>query len=160
MWLHDGLASAVLGGWQYNGILSAYTGAPFSVLADPGLLNGVRLTRNPAQLVGTPNILGGKGPGLSWFNTAAYTDPPVGQYGNAGTQSLYGPGYFNYDVSVFRTFTVGREAKFEFRIESFNVTNTPHWGTPRSNVDQAAFGQILTDNNDPRKFQFAGRFTY
>lgn len=159
-WLQDGIASQILGGWQYNGVLSTYSGTPFSVLSSPSLLNGVRLARNPAQLVGTPTILGGTGPGLSWFNTAAYTDPPVGQYGNAGNQSLYGPGYFNYNVSLFRTFTVGNEGKLEFRIESFNVTNTPHWGTPLSNVDQAAFGQILTDNNDPRKFQFAGRFTY
>jgi hypothetical protein len=48
---------------------------------------------------------------------------------------MRGPGRWNYDMSVFRTFPIVERAKLEFRAEFNNLTNTPKWGQqPGNNV--------------------------
>lgn len=158
--VQSGAWAQILGGWQYNGIMAVYGGHPFSVLADPARLNGVRLDRNPADVVGPLRTPGGTGPGQLWFDTNSFAAPPVGRYGNSGAQLLYGPGFFNYDASLFRKFDFWNEKRLELRFEVFNVTNTPHWAQPKSNIDQPNFGQILSDSNDARRVQFGLRLLY
>jgi hypothetical protein len=36
----------------------------------------------------------------------------------------------NLDASIFRTFSMSRNLRMQFRFEVFNVTNTPHFGNP------------------------------
>jgi len=158
--LKQGALSQILRGWQYSGILSLYGGPPFSVLASPSRLDGVRLSRNHPDLVGSPTKLGGTGPGQLFFDTRAFSEPPSGVYGNAGAQILYGPGRVNYDVSLIRRFGLGEDRELEVRVELFNVTNTPHWTIPENNIDRPRFGEILSDANDARRAQFAVRLRF
>jgi hypothetical protein len=159
-YLKTGFLSHILGGWQYNGILSLYGGPPFSVYADPGRLNGVRLKRNQPDVLGTAGILGHTGPGELFYDTSVFRPPPTGVYGNAGAQLLYGPGLVNYDASVFRKFPFGEGRYAELRVESFNITNTPHWDLPQNNIDRDRFGEILSAADDARRVQFGVRLVF
>ena len=42
----------------------------------------------------------------------------------------------------------------QFRAEAFNFTNTPRFGRPNQNQNNAQFGQINAQANDPRQLQF------
>jgi len=45
----------------------------------------------------------------------------IGTYGNAGRDSLQGPGAFNMDMSLMRHIVVHEAQHFEIRAEAFNV---------------------------------------
>ena len=74
------------------------------------------------------------------------------RFGTAGFNSLYGPGRFNWDFSLFRIFQMPEGSRLEFRAEAFNFTNTPKFGNPAANVNNAGFGEI-TSATEERQFQ-------
>jgi hypothetical protein len=133
--LHDGgIAAALAGGWQVNGLFGAYSGKPFSVTAD-----GTSLQLNGSNQMADrikPNvaILGGIGTGKSWFDPLAFAPVSDARFGSAGYDSVRGPGYANLDLSFFRQFPLRGSNTVQFRVEIFNVTNTPHFANPNANV--------------------------
>ncbi len=70
---------------------------------------------------------------------------------------IYGPGFVNFDTSVFKTFPLPfREGmKLQFRAEFFNIANHPQFAEPNVTSDNAGFGQITSTVNNPRLIQFA-----
>jgi outer membrane receptor protein involved in Fe transport len=162
----NGLGDAVLGGWQLNSITTLQTGTPFNVVSNGNNPNYPGLRPN---LVGNPNV---SHKSISeWFNPKAFS-VPSGQassasgssskliVGNAPRNLLFGPGYTNEDISLFKVFSLPREMKFQVRIESFNLLNTAHYNNPNSNIAQGnRFGEI-TGGYSPRVMQFAGRLTF
>ncbi len=131
----------VVGNWQLAGIARFVTGAPFSIVADAGPCNCPG-NGNFADIVGTPNILGGYGPGMLWMERSAFAAPRAGTFGNGGRNNVRGPGFGNYDLSVFRFFPIREGMRLEFRGEFYNLTNTPRFGNPVNNVNAGNFGQI------------------
>jgi hypothetical protein len=75
---------------------------------------------------------------------------------------LHGPGYFNYDFSVFKGFRIREGMRVEFRTEFYNLTNTPKFGQPNGNFSQASFGVVNTTYNNAgeREVQFALRLLF
>ena len=161
----NGLANSIIGGWQLNSITTLQTGKPFNVVSSGNNPNYPGLRPN---LTGNPSV---SHPSISaWFNTKAFTIP-AGQagstgagktliVGNAGRNLVFGPGYSNEDLSLFKVVSLPREMKLQLRVEAFNLLNTAHYDNPIS--DMAAgkrFGQI-TGGYSPRVMQFAGRFTF
>ena len=59
-YLNSGIGAAVLGGWQANGIVAIYSGAPFIVTADGTALNAPGNTQT-ADLVGAVQKTGACG---------------------------------------------------------------------------------------------------
>jgi hypothetical protein len=172
----SGLEQNILGGWQLNSITTLQTGKPFNVVS-----NG----NNPDYPGLRPNLVGSTSVShrsiTEWFNTQAFTIPS-GQsastaagktliVGDAGRNILYGPGFTNEDMSLFKVLTLPREMKFQMRFEAFNLLNTAHYDNPISNMENAnsnpktgapgnpLFGQIR-GGYDPRVMQFAGRLTF
>jgi len=95
-----------------------------------------------------------------WFNTSCFTLQAAGTYGNAGRNSLVGPGRTNWDTSIFKTFPVHDQAFFEFRFEAFNVLNHPQFGYPNASVGNAQVGQITSVVGNPRNMQASLRFQF
>ena len=62
--------------------------------------------------------------------------------------------------SLFRRFKITERVGMEFRAESFNLTNTPHFGNPNGNVNSSNFGKITSDAGDPRTFRFGLRIPF
>jgi hypothetical protein len=133
-WISHGAGAAFLGGWRLNSIASFMTGLPFSVSASSTSLNMPGATQRANQVKPNAQILGGIGNGLSWFDPLAFAPVTTVGFGNAGFNTLRGPGVVNTDVSVARDFRVTERVKLRFRFQSFNFANTPHFGLPSTNA--------------------------
>jgi outer membrane receptor protein involved in Fe transport len=165
-YLNSGPLAVILGDWQLNGILSMYSGRPFTVSMSNAALNGGPGNALRPDQLRQPSISGTVGPGTTWFDTTAFANPiPTGatpRYGTAGRNSLRGPGYFNYDFSIFKGFQIREDMRIEFRTELYNLTNTPKFGQPNGNFSQSSFGVVNTtfNNAGEREVQFALRFLF
>ena len=130
-WLnHGGFLASVLGGWQVNNILSFYSGTPFSVTASGTSLNAPDNDQRADLVKAKPEILGGIGRGHPYFDPFAFASVTDARFGTASFNILHGPGYANWDLGLFREFTLSEKLKAQFRLEVFNVTNTPHFENP------------------------------
>jgi hypothetical protein len=156
--LNDNPLRYALGGWQVSGIFRAASGTYFTAAADatpcacPG--NG-----NYADALHPVTLLKGAGPGQLWFDTSAFGQPGANRFGNAGRNTIPGPGLVNYDVSLVRNFAIRERARLEIRGEFYNVTNTPHFNNPVNNFNAGNFGQITSAYGE-RDVQLGARFTF
>jgi hypothetical protein len=131
---NEGVASLLLGGWQINGIFSAYSGTPFSVSASGTSLNAPGNAQTADQVLPEVRILGGTGPGQPYFDPLAFRPVTDVRYGNSGLNILRGPGVVSVDLGVFRDFRASERVTIQFRAEAFNATNTPQFNNPGTNV--------------------------
>lgn len=130
----SGPASWILGGWQVNGLFSAYSGAPFNVTADGASLNMPGSTQRADQ-IGPVRRLGGTGRGQAYFDWLAWAPVTGARFGTASFMpNTRAPGIRNLDVGLFRRFFLSERFDLQFRAEALNVTNTPQWGTPSGNI--------------------------
>jgi hypothetical protein len=137
------VAHLILGDWQINGLFAAVSGVPFTVVADGAQLN-MPGGQQTADLVGTYKIVGQTGDAGPWFDPTAFAQPTGVRQGNTGRNQFRGPGYWNFDGSLFRAFPVGGGGKrAEFRAEFFNLFNHPVWGSPDNNVNSSTFGHTF-----------------
>jgi hypothetical protein len=151
-----GLIAYALRGWEFSGIVSAYTGAPFTVTTgtyDPaglGVISSGTQSQNRPDMVCNPNVnrtsaYGASAQSLTWFNTACFAAVPQGAVrpGNAGRSVLQGPGFFNLDASLIKNFKITERITTQLRGESFNTLN---WVNPSGfaslNNTATNFGQI------------------
>jgi hypothetical protein len=171
-WAQNGISRLVLGGWQVNGLFSAYSGTPFTVTASGASLNAPTELQTADQVLSNVAILGGTGPGQSYFDPAAFAPVTTARYGTSGLNILRGPGVVNLDLGLFREFSVKERIKIQFRAEAFNATNTPHFNNPGTNVSNATrstdgtitrlngYSEITTAANDERQFRFGLRISF
>lgn len=141
-WASTGIAAAILGGWQTSNLLSFMTGTPFSVTASGTSLNLPGSTQRADQIKASVQKLGGIGASSAYFDPLAFAPVTAARFGNAGYNSLRGPGIANWDVGLFRQFDLTERFKMQFRAEALNASNTPHFANPGANVSN------LLLNND------------
>jgi hypothetical protein len=96
---------------------------------------------------------------LIWINPSSFVANPLGTFGNAGYNSLTGPGFFNLDANFTRAFPIREHQRFDLRFEFFNLLNHTNFSTPVSSRSSATFGRILSAG-DPRILQFAAKFVF
>ena len=143
-WATSGLSKALLGDWQVNGIFSAYQGRQYMLSASGSSLNMPGNAQTPDQVKPTVEILGKAGDDGAWFDTTAFARPTGARFGNVGRNSMRGPGVVNADLSLFRTFNLTERFNLQFRAESFNLSNTPHFANPSGNANSSSFGRITS----------------
>lgn len=165
---------AVIGGWALNGIFTMQSGEPISVgCPQPTTANfGCYADR-----VKGVDLYGGGGHTKNqWLNPAAFAEPPlataIGQsdYSPLGGSPLVGrgPRYTNLDASLFKSFSLVKNTKLQFRAEAFNVLNHPQFGQPintssfntysAGNPNQ--FSALTYTRNNSRQMQFALKFLF
>ncbi|MFN0100829.1 MAG: TonB-dependent receptor domain-containing protein [Bryobacteraceae bacterium] len=138
----QGPAAWIVGGWQTNGVMSVYSGTPFTVGTAGTSLNAPGNTQTADQILSDVKVLGGVGPGQSWFDPNAFAPVTAIRFGNTGRNILRGPGSFQLDASLFRNFQITEKLRLQFRAESFSITNTPRFNNPGATVSN------LTRNTD------------
>ena len=133
-WGSEGFISKVFGGWQVNGLLSAYSGTPFTVASSGNSLN-LPGSSQRADLV-KPEVkkLGNVGRGQAYYDWTAFSPVTEPRFGTAGFNILRGPELVNLDMGIFRRFRVTERFDIQFRAEAFNATNTPHFSNPSNNI--------------------------
>ena len=153
------LMSAAIGGWSINITGMLQSGYPLSVTQP-----------NNNSVIGTnhqrPNATG-LSPAVDasfekridgWLNPSAFALAPQYTFGNLSrTFGMRGPGTANFDLSVFKTFSVTEKIKAQFRAESLNVTNTPQFNGPNTTFTSSSFGVITSQANYPRLIQIGLR---
>jgi len=162
-WLSDGLASKIIGGWQVSTLFVAQSGQALTITANGTALNTPGTTAF-ADRVGTERVLGGLGPGNLYFDPTAYAQPVTGTQGNMSRNSaIEGPGFWQLDGALFKRFTDSSSKYAEFRVDAFNVTNSPRWGNPNTGYSIApnnTFGQVTGTTGGQRQIRFGGRFAF
>jgi hypothetical protein len=155
-WLNNGgISDFILGGWQNNGILFSQSGLWFSPVLQTSTTNtGTSSRPNIIGPVVYPHTL------LHWFSPSAYATPAPYTYGNAGRNTLLGPGRTNFDWSLFKNFPVREQMLFQFRFEAFNVFNHPQFGYPNQTVGNSQVGQITGIVGNARNLQASLRFQF
>jgi hypothetical protein len=144
-----------LGGWQTNGIFFTQTGLYFTpVLATSTTNTGTQSRPNQSSSVTYPKTL------TKWFDPSAFSTPAQYTYGNAGRNSLIGPGRTNLDMSLMKIFPVREAMQFQFRFEAFNIFNHPQFGYPNANIGNAQAGQITSIVGTARNLQASLRFQF
>jgi hypothetical protein len=133
---NDGVAAAILGGWQLNGLLSLYSGSPFNVTADGASLNLFSGSTQRADYArpGKVTKIGKVGQGQPFFDFTAFKPVTDARFGDASFMALRGPRIGNADVGIFRQFKFGERVSAQLRIEMLNLTNTPQFGNPSGNI--------------------------
>ena len=138
-----GIARDVLGDWQWSGDWTIASGFPFTprILGSFTDVNsGVNGTLRP-NLTGAPVSL--SNPSIAeWFNIGAFVIPPSGQYGNAGRNSIEGPGEAIFDMAMTKVFPLKESRMFELRMSATNVFNHPVYTTIDTVVNSPTFGRV------------------
>jgi outer membrane receptor protein involved in Fe transport len=165
-WVYDfpfyksqqGIVGHILGGWEFSGVASFWTGLPLTVTTtntndptgqgcwvSPGPCYG---TIRPNQ-VSDPNV-GGGGNLAQWFNTAAFANVPVtatvpaNGYTN-GTErrgAVRGPGLQNFNLALFKNIKITERINTQFRLETLNALNHTNYDAVSTSLGSTTFGQI------------------
>jgi hypothetical protein len=148
---HD-LAGRMLGGWIMSNIITLQTGLPFTpaIATDPANTGTpMRPQRLGSGKLSNPTI-------NEWFDYTAFAAPSCFCYGDTARNILSGPGLRDWDFSLSKEFPIRERLRIQFRAEFFNLTNTPAFGLPNTDVQAGpgVSGAIFTAGA-PREVQFA-----
>jgi hypothetical protein len=148
--------------WQLSGIETVLSGLPFTPQLSYNPSNDGD-TRNPVRPSINPNFAGSviQGGPNRYFNPAAFVQPLPGTYGNAGRNTLQGPGQATTDISLAKKFSLTERLGLQFRAEAFNIFNHTNFNTPNPVVYAAATGGpsptagvITSTSTTSRQLQF------
>lgn len=134
----DSLTGRLLKDWQISGAITAQTGNPLTARV---LGNSQRLAQTSGVGSGRANSTGqsiDSDSGL--FNLNAFTTPVTGTFGDAGRNTIPGPGLFNLNVAFARSFNVSERRRIEFRVESNNVLNHVNYTGYTTVVNSVNYG--------------------
>ena len=126
-----GAMAWIVGGFQIGGTLSRFSGLPFTI-GSSASVNAGGQGQSATQINPTVAILGGHDANTPYFDGTAFTNPPINTLGTTGRNLLRGPGFFNIDENVSRTFSIKEKVKLQLVGEAFNLTNTPSFSTPNA----------------------------
>ncbi|MFZ0662884.1 MAG: TonB-dependent receptor [Acidobacteriaceae bacterium] len=157
---------AALGGWEISGITTVESGLPLYITytgTDTLGLGGVTNNRpNLVSPVSYPKKVD------DWFSTSSFADPvapwnggPNNGWGDAGKDSVVGPGLFNWNLSLFKTIplTSHEGPRLELRFETFNTFNHVSFQGVDTGSHDGNFGQVTSDYT-PRILQLGGKFEF
>lgn len=192
---HKGIADLLAGGWSTTLVFQAQTGNPFSLYSDISTANGLDnappiTVGNPFSGGGNPSNNSGLPAGYTcpttvhtpkqWYNPCAFQNPLPGsditapisdpatvlKFAGGPLLSMYGPGYARVNMSLFKNFATIREQTLQFRVDIFNLLNSPWFAVPSYSNDGAFGGQITSTRPvanftpDPRFFQLALKYQF
>jgi len=163
----------LIGGWELSGLPSWHTGNPYNAYSNAFIASFANDA--PATLIGPPGavrtkISGGKGQPLFAFANpavalAGFTGPTGFDIGSRN--NLRGPGYFNLDLGLGKTFPVYEDkVNLKFRCDAFNVANHPSFNAPSGATDDITeaegqpFGAITSTASVPRVLQGSLRLEF
>jgi len=170
----NAVVRALVSRWTISGLLTFATGSPLALVGSAcnagGILGTCIPNYNPAWSGGSVRINGDYGNGnligspvTSFLDRTAFVTPAAYTVGNLPRTGVYGlnaPFNSSIDLSVRREFAIHESIKLAIQADAFNVNNTVRFGTPGLNPDQASFGTVTSQVNQPRKLQLNARITF
>ena len=163
----SGLVDRVLGGWEVTGYGRVTSGRPFSAFSGSNTVSNVN--QSTANCTGCSRGDGSAftetASGLLWFFDAAdrakFSAPGAGQFGNTGRNFFIGPHWFEIDSSLLKRIAVSERVRLEVRADATNLTNTPSFGGPTTDITSSTFGRIRnTVSSSSRKIQLGAKIHF
>jgi hypothetical protein len=149
------IMNQVVGGWTVAGTVLFHSGYPFAIV-DSGVRSQVGNTSGITTAVVIADFLGGSSyPSCTKPNTACYSTSMFAakanqhDWGNIPRNSFRGPGYFDTDLNLNKTFTYLERYKLTVGAYFFNILNHANFDLPGNNVATGNFGQILSSVSAP-----------
>jgi hypothetical protein len=163
---YGGVAGYIVSGWAVNGIGTFQSGYPLALNASSnnlttyfgaGTLRPNVVPNCDASISGSAQSRRSK-----WFNTACYSFPGTYSLGNEARTDpkLRSQGANNWDFAAVKANKITEQVNLQFRAEFFNLFNRVRFTPPVTTVDNANFGKILAQQNQPRLVQFSLRLNF
>jgi hypothetical protein len=158
----NGVLDWIVGGWSVNTFSVIQNGYPLAV-SQPNNNSVIGASYQRPNATGiNPQTSGSTDQRINgWLNPAAFSQ--AGQFTFGDTSrflDVRGPGLFNWDVSIFKSFFIRERIKAQFRAEALNATNTVYFGNPGTTFTSSNFGVISSQLNQPRMIQLGLRVTF
>jgi hypothetical protein len=141
-----------VGGWQISGITTYQSGTPFSVtFAVPNGYTGWWGGR--ASVVAGADLYANQGSGhnvvngVMWFNPAAFVAPQPWTWGNSSRNMLWGPGMYNWDAAMAKTFSATERIKLQLRADFLNMLNHFNLSNPSAAIADTRDGGASSANS-------------
>ena len=160
------LMKNLLGGWQISGASFFRSGTPGSITRTNDIAGiGDGSIGQPVNLVGDiyANANGKFSTGTDdnfIFNPAAFANPAAGTFGNSTRNITRNPGDQQWDLAIFKNFTLTGAQKLQFRMEMFNFPNHANLPGPNRDITSPNFGRTTTKDNNRRDIQLALRYIF
>jgi hypothetical protein len=166
-------ARALVSGWNAAGIVTFASGAPLAITGSACNAGGILGTcipnynpsfNGPIRINGTygdGNVTGSSP--TAYLDRTAFTAPAAYTVGNLPRTGVYGlnaPYTYSVDMSVRREFRIRENLKLAIQADAFNLLNVVCFAAPALNPDQASFGTLTAQANQPRKLQFNARISF
>ena len=162
-----GVVRAITAGWQVAGILSARSGAYYTVNSgtDVALIGQCCGTigspfQRANQLLDDPFM-----PNRSyaqWLNPAAFQSAAPGTFGTMPLDAIQAVPRWNIDMALSRSLKVGGDRQVQLRAEVFNLLNTVTPGNPQTTLGSSDFGRVtgLAGGTAPRVIQLGAKYQF
>ena len=151
--LSHGPLSYVVGPWNFSGVWSLHSGAPFTVFYGTNVSNSSGGGTQRPNRIASGRLNSGR-TAARYFDTSAFVAPALYTFGNSGTGILTGPGYFNVDLTLERRFVINDRFSADLRGESFNSLNRANFNNPNATIGTTTAG-VISGTQSPRVLQVA-----
>ncbi len=176
----NNIVKEVVNGWQIAPILIVHSGGVFSATTGANKSFDSSNAQRPDAVAGQNPVLSahrcrvctpasGSNEVTAWFNTAAFTPNgvgvaggigPGGADGNVARNSLFGPGFKDLDLGIFRNIKFERGWVFQLRGEATNALNWVSLSNPTGSLASGNYGKITSAAGTQRLIQVGGRLTF
>ena len=134
-------------GWTINAQVTLSSGSPLTAhyASSNGSISGAALYNSlRPDAVGDPTLPRDQRTALEFFNTAAFAIPS-GPYGDAGRNTITGPGTNLVSLVIRKSFRLdenNRRADFSWQVQ--NLFNHPNWAGVSATINSLNFGQVTS----------------
>lgn len=150
-------------GHSTGGIISlstrSGTGAPFTVTTLANTTNAFSAGPQRPNLAGDPKLRSEEQTLQRWFNTDAFRNPPLFQFGDAPRSVLRGPFQQTVDITIAKEFALTERYRADLRGEFYNAFNHANFDVPGHTLGAPDFGAILS-TRPQRTVQLGLRFSF
>jgi hypothetical protein len=161
-------ADAIVGGWQFSGLLRWSSGLPFTInpglgfwatnweLTSAAVMNGPRPKTGTFNVNGQPNVFKDPATAIQSFRLAFP--------GESGQRNeVRGPGIFGIDAGLGKSWKIAESQALKFSWEVFNATNSVRFDAASGNASLAnstSFGNFIQTLSQKRVMQFSLRYSF
>jgi hypothetical protein len=159
-WFNSGKAASLFGNWQLNGTVQFASGTPFTARVLGSIQDVARGTNGTlrANYNGEPIELADPS-ALLFFNTGAFSIPTPGTFGNAGRNTIIGPGTSVLNMGVTRNFNWGQTRALSINVLASNLLNDVQFASIDTNINSLTFGHV-TAFRPMRRLQIQTRLRF
>jgi hypothetical protein len=165
----SGVLGKLVSGWTLEGATTFQLGFPLGLTAT-GVAQGWPSFGYALRPNVVPNcdrtVSGSAEDRLNqWFNTSCFTLPAPYKFGNESRVDpiMRSDGISNWNMTLAKRTSLTEQLGLTFRLEAFNLFNTPQFASPntqRNSSAQSQFGKVTSQYNQPRLLQLALRLSF